>query len=123
MTGGGPYLYCRCFFQTARIGCARRESESLRGRFPALFPPTGVRPAELSSEDAMLKKRGIDDDFGGLPDDEIDDLGDEEGEEDLYGDDDADEDFDEDEFEEEEDFGDDDDLDDADDYSESDDEV
>jgi len=44
----------------------------------------------------MLKKRGIDDDFGGLPDDEVDDLGEEEGE-DLYGDDlDDDDEFDDD---------------------------
>jgi hypothetical protein len=70
------------------------------------------RDSEIGSEVAMKRKKGVPgDDFGGLPDDELDDLDDEaEGDEDLYGDDedldededlDDDEDFD-DEYEEEE---------------------
>lgn len=76
----------------------------------------------------MLKKRGIDDDFGGLPDDEVDDLGEEEEADGLYGedlDDDEfadDDDLDEDEFDEDEEFGEDDDFDEDDDLEEGDDE-
>src|SRR5262249_35857782 len=91
--------YCRCFFRRSAPGhgashpSARLHASSCR-----------VAAAEAANllRVMMMKKKGMpgDDDFNAIPDDELDEFGDDEEEDDdeLYEDE---------EFDEEEDFGDD----------------